>query len=443
VSAFGALFLPDAMREAVSGRAWLAAMLEAERALANAEAIAGVIPAHAAGPIADACRPERFDLDRLAEAGRGAGNPVEPLVRELTAAVGGEAAGYVHWGATSQDILDTAAMLVARRACGLVAEWAGALADRCAELAREHRTTPMAARTLLQQAVPTTFGLKAAGWLAGVAEGRERLVAVRAGRLQAQLGGAAGTLGALGERGPAVLGLFARQLELAEPALPWHTNRVSVAELGSALAVLAGAAAKVGRDVVLLSQTEVAEVAEGADGGSSTMPHKRNPIASTLAIACAVQAQAQAGVLVRGIEHEHERAAGAWHAEWEALSGALAYAGGAVAAAGGALEGLRVDAARMRANLEATSGLVMAESLAFALAPEHGRGEAQRIVAEAAREAADAGRTLRAAAEAGALPGLSPEAARAALDPAAYLEAAGALVDRALERYATRPGGPA
>jgi 3-carboxy-cis,cis-muconate cycloisomerase len=442
VSAFGPLFLPDAMREAVSGRAWLAAMLAAERALANAEAIAGVIPAHAAGPIADACRPERFDLDRLAEQGRGAGNPVEPLVRELTAAVGGEAAGYVHWGATSQDILDTAAMLVARRASGLAVEWAGALADRCAGLAREHRMTPMAARTLLQHAVPTTFGLKAAGWLAGVAEARERLVAVRAG-LRAQLGGAAGTLGALGDRGPAVLGLYARELELAEPALPWHTNRVGVAELGSALAVLAGAAAKVGRDVVLLSQTEVAEVAEGAGGGSSTMPHKRNPTASTLAIACAVQAQAQAGVLVRGLDQEHERAAGAWHAEWEALSGALAYAGGAVHAAGRALEGLRVDAARMRANLDATGGLVMAESLAFALAPVHGRGEAQRIVAEAAREAAEAGRNLREAAESGAVPGLSSGAARAALDPAAHLKAAGALVDRALERYATRPGGSA
>jgi 3-carboxy-cis,cis-muconate cycloisomerase len=292
----------------------------------------------------------------------------------------------------------------------------------------------MVARTLLQQAVPTTFGLRAAGWLVGVAEGRARLAEVRHGRLQAQLGGAAGTLGVLGADGPAVLARYARELELVEPALPWHTNRASVTELGGALAGLATAAAKVARDVVLLSQTEVGEVAEGAGGGSSTMPHKRNPAASAMAIACAAHAAAEADLLMRVGVQELDRAAGAWQAEWDAVCGALAHAGGAVDAAARALEGLRVDTDRMLANLEGGGGRAMAEALAFALTPEHGRAAAQAIVGDAIRDAEATGMTLRDLAESGGLPGLSADAARRALDPEASLAAAGALVDRALAR---------
>ncbi len=258
---FDAIFVPAPLRAAVSDRAWFEAMLEAERALANAEAIVGVIPAHLAGPIAEACVVERFDVEAIVASGRSAGNPAEPLVRALRAAVGGEAAGFVHFGATSQDIVDSAAMLVSRRAVELILEELDGLAAACAALAEAHRETPMAARTLLRQAVPTTFGLKAAGWLAALMTAREH---VWGARLPAQLGGAAGTLAALGPDGLAVSRQFAEELDLIEPELPWHTDRSRIAVLGSALAVCAGVCAKIGLDVALLGQTEVGEVREPA-----------------------------------------------------------------------------------------------------------------------------------------------------------------------------------
>ena len=339
-------------------------MLRAERALAAAESLAGVIPTGAAAAIAAACEPGLYDVERLCEEGRGVGNPAEPLVRALRGRVGGEDARYVHYGATSQDVLDTAAMLVARNALGLIAEELDGAGAECARLAEQHRTTPMAARTLLQQAVPTTFGYKAAGWLAGLLEARERLQGLR---LPAQLGGAAGTLAALGERGPDVLARFAAELELAEPLVPWHTRRTPVAELAAALGLAAAAAGKIGLDVVLLAQTEVGEVREAAGGGSSTMPHKRNPVRAVLARACARGARAHVAVLVAG-EYEHERAAGAWHAEWGALSDALALTGGALAAARECLAGLEVDTARMRENM---SDELYSEQRAFGLSGDY------------------------------------------------------------------------
>ena len=342
--------------EGFSDGAWLQALLDVERALAAAQARAGLIPADAAEAIAEACRAERFDAPAIAAAGRGPGNPVEPLVRALREAVGGNAAEHVHHGATSQDILDTAAMLVSRAALGVILESLDQLCGECAHLAAAHRSTPMIARTLLQQAVPTTFGLKVAGWLLGLAESRQALLRIRAERLAVQLGGAAGTLAGLKQQGPEVAGLLAQELGLVEPPAPWHTNRARIAELGSALGIAAGAAAKVGLDIGLLSQNEVGEVSEAEGGSSSTMPHKRNPIGSVLAVACARQAQAQAGVLLGSLAQEHERAFGAWHAEWLGLTGALCYSGGAVDAAGRAVAGLDVHEDRMRANLEA-SGL--------------------------------------------------------------------------------------
>ena len=356
VTPFSAIFVPEELREAVSDRAWLQGMLDAESALAKAGAAVGLVPEDAAARIGEACRAELYDAARLAGDGRAVGNPAEPLVRELRSAAGDEAADYVHLGATSQDIVDTAAMLVSRRAVALVLAELDRLAGGCAALARAHRSTPMAARTLLQQAVPTTFGLKAAGWLVSVLEARARLAAVRDERLAAQLGGAAGTLAALGDEAPEVVRLYAEELGLAEPVLPWHTNRQRLAELGAALDGAAGAAAKIGRDIVLLAQSEVGEVAEAPGGRSSTMPQKRNPVRSTLAVACARLAHAHAGVLLGGLAHEHERAVGGWHAEWEALSGALAFAGGSAAAAADAVTGLEVDAERMRANLDAGGG---------------------------------------------------------------------------------------
>lgn len=436
---FERLFVPEEVREEVSERAWLRAMLDAERALARAESLAGVIPAEAAAAIAERCDPEGFDAGALAEEGRLVGNPVEPLVHALRARVGGEAADYVHWGATSQDILDTAAMLVAARALERVLCDADAVAARCAELAERYRGAPMAARTLLQQAVPTTFGLKAAGWLVAVLEARGRLRTIRRERLAAELGGAAGTLGALGPEGLEVVCLFAGELGLQEPSLPWHTNRTRVAELGSALAVLSSVAAKIGLDIVLLSQTEIGEVAEPHGerrGGSSTMPHKRNPAGSVRAIACAARARAAAGELTAAVVQEHERAAGAWQTEWGALSDALAFAGGAVSAIRDVLVGLEVDTERMRANLDG-SRLLGAEQVSFALTPHLGRAEAQAVVRAACDRAVGSQRSLRdeLLADDRVTAHLQARELDAALDPQAALTVVDALVDRALRLY--------
>ncbi len=374
MSAFEALFVPAGLRAAVSGRAWLEGMLASERALARAAAAAGLVPAAAAAEIEAACDPARFDFSQLLEDGRTAGNPVEPLVRALAASVGDDVSRHVHRGATSQDILDTAAMLVARRALQLVLDEADRVVAACAALAREHRSTPMAARTLLQQAVPTTFGLKAAGWLIGVAEARALLAEIAEERLAAQLGGAAGTLSGFGDEGIRVLELYAEELDLAVPALPWHTNRARIAALGGALDIAAGAAAKIALDVA----------APRADGGrrdlrrrgrvSSTMPQKRNPVGAALARASARLAAAHASVLTDALDHEHERAAGAWHAEWDALSGALAHTGGAL----GRDRGRRSRHSRCIPNgcartSSSSGGLVLAERVAFRLLDRLGR----------------------------------------------------------------------
>lgn len=431
---FAPLFVPDGLRAAVSGSAWLEAMLEVERALASAGRVAGLVPADAAGVIVAACDPGAFDVEALAAEGRSVASPAEPLVRALRARVGGAAEQYVHAGATSQDVMDTAAMLVARRALGLVLAELDRVAAACARLAGAHGRTPIAGRTLLQHAVPTTFGLKAAGWLDGALDARSALLRARDERLAAQLGGAAGTLAAYGDRGVDMLEAFAREVGLPAPDVPWHTVRARVVELGAALGLAAGVASAVALDVVLLAQTEVAEVAESTAGGSSAMPHKRNPAAAVLARAAARQAAAHAGVLTGSLEQEHERAAGAWQAEWDALSGALAYAGGAAAALATSLEGLHVDAGRMRANLDLTGGLVTSERVAALLAEHVGRQVAHERVGAAAARAA-AGEPFRAALLDVAGDVLTDAELDAALDPATYLGSAEALVDRALARY--------
>jgi 3-carboxy-cis,cis-muconate cycloisomerase len=349
LTTFGPILVPAAFAEAVSDAAWFAAMLDAERALANAESQLGVIPAGVAAAIAEQCEPDRFDLADLLDQARSAGNPAEPLVRAVRARVGDDIARWVHFGATSQDVVDTAAMLVARDSVRLLAAELDRAAAACAGLAEAHRDTPMAGRTLLQQAVPTTFGAKAAGWLVALVSPLEEL---RSYHFLAQLGGAAGTLAALGGRGPEVVQAYAAELALHAPTLPWHSLRRPWSTLGALLDEAAGACAKIGLDVILLAQTEVREVAETGGGGSSTMPHKRNPVRGTRARACARLVHANASVLA-ATEHEHERAAGAWHAEWTALSEALAHAGGAAAAIRECLEGLEVDPARMRENMHA------------------------------------------------------------------------------------------
>ena len=435
MTTFGPLFVPEELLDAVSGRAWLEAMLEFESALARAEASAGIVPADAATAIAEKCRGELYDFRDLLERGRSVGSPPEPLVQALRDAVGGDAARYVHWGATSQDVMDTASMLVARRALDLILAELDGLAAALAALAESHRATPMVARTLLQQALPTTFGFKVAGWLVALLESRSGLEAVRTRRLAVQLGGAVGTLAAIGERGPDVLRLLADELGLLEPVLPWHTNRTRIAELGAALATTAGVLGKVGLDVVLMAQTEVGELREGANGGSSTLPHKRNPVSSTLARACAELVHGYDSVLSASLAQEHERAAGAWHAEWEALSGALAYTGGATHAIAAAIGSLEIDAERMRANLEATGGLVVAERVSFLLAERYGRAEGHAIVRDAARRAAERGVSFEDELRADDRVDLPSEELADALDPLTYLGSAEAFVDRALELY--------
>ena len=442
MTGFGPLFVPGELLDAVSGRAWLGGMLAFERALAEVEGRLGVIPVDAAEEIAQACRPELYDFDELLVRGRSVGSPPEPLVRALRDEVGDEAARYVHWGATSQDVMDTASMLVTRSALDLVLADLDRVATAVAALAETHRSTPMAARTILQQAVPTTFGLKSAGWLVAVLDARDPLVAYRRDRLAVQLGGAAGTLAPLGERGPEVVRLVADELDLAEPVLPWHTNRTRIAELGAALSTTAGVLAKIGLDVVLLAQTEVAEVSEGTGGGgSSTLPHKRNPIESTLARACARLVAGYASVLASGLDQEHERAAGAWHAEWEALTGALAYTGAAAHATAAVVSSLEVDTARMRANLDATNGLVLAERISFVLAERHGRAAGHEIAREAAERMRSSGRSFAEELSADDRLGLAPEELATVLDPTTYLGSAEAFVDRALERYRTAGAG--
>jgi 3-carboxy-cis,cis-muconate cycloisomerase len=338
---FDAIFVPDEMLAAVSDRAWLEAMLAAEAALARAQARLGLIPAEAAHEVAEDCRSERYDLDELVREARSAGNPVPALVRRARSE-------WFHQGATSQDIVDSAAMLVSRRAVTLIRADLDGVAAACAAFAEEHRETPMAGRTLMQRAEPTTFGLKAAGWLDAVLDA---LDALGSAQLAAQLGGAAGTLASMGGHGPEILREFASELDLAEPTLPWHAHRGRIARLTAGLSQTVGALGKIALDVELLAQTEVAEVSSGS-GESSSMPHKRNPVEAIRVRACASRAQAAAGLLMRGVaEHEHERAAGAWHAEWAPLSEALACTGGAAAAAREMLDGLELHPDRMRENL--------------------------------------------------------------------------------------------
>lgn len=354
---FGPSLTTPEMADAVSDEAWLAAMLRFEAALAAAQAKVGAVPLDAATAIRAACEGTRFDVATIGREAVASATPVVPLVDALRRAVGPTAAEFVHRGATSQDVIDTAMMLVSRDGLDLlIADLAG-LASRCAALAKRHRTTPMAGRTLLTQARPITFGFKAATWLVGVIEARDRLVEIRRGRLAVQLGGAVGTRDAFGPAGTDLQAQIASELGLSEALpLPWQSNRGRVAEIGSALAIAAGAAAKIALDVILLSQTEVGELSEASPGRSSAMPEKRNPAHSVLARAAFAGAIPQVTVLIAAIAGEHERSAGAWQSEWPALSETFRLTAGAVARASDAITDLVVDEKRMLANLGPGTG---------------------------------------------------------------------------------------
>jgi 3-carboxy-cis,cis-muconate cycloisomerase len=338
----------------VSDASYLQAMLDVEAALARAEAQTGLIPIEHEEAIAAACQAGRFDVSELGRAAAAAGNPVVPLVEQLRDAVGGEAAASVHAGATSQDIIDTATMLVARGALAAIAADLDAAGDAAARLATEHAQNVLSGRTLLQQALPTTFGAKAAGWVAGLDDAADLLSSVRDRRLAVQLGGGVGTLAAFHPHGAAVTRLLAEELGLPAPDLPWHSNRSRIGELAGALGVTAGALAKPARDVTLLAQTEIGEVREGVPGrgGSSAMPHKHNPVAAIATLANTMQAPGLvASVLAATSGHEHERAAGAWHAEWHPLRELFTAVGSAAAWLADCLTHLEVDPGRMRANI--------------------------------------------------------------------------------------------
>ncbi len=333
---FGAVEARGAVAQATSDRAWLQAMLDFEAGLARVHARAKLLTDAESAAIVAACDADRFDVAEIGAGAAEIGNPAGPIVKAL------REIGPAHQGATSQDALDTATMLVAKRALVPLLDDLDGAAGAAAGLAREHRDTLMAGRTLLQQAEPITFGLKAAGWMRGLDRAAARL---RAFRPAAQLGGAAGT----GD--PRIRSALAAELGLHDPLLSWHTERTAIGELASSLAIAAGAAGKVARDITLLAQTEVMEVREAAPGGSTAMAHKQNPVAAIAALACASQAPGLTATLLASMVQEHERAAGAWHAEWKPLSDLLTLTGGAAAWLRTSLEGLQVDPERMRANL--------------------------------------------------------------------------------------------
>lgn len=424
---------------ATGDRAFLQAMLDAEAALTRAQSVCGLAPAGAARAVTAAADADRFDVRDLALRARSGGNPVIPLVADLSAAVAKDVRPYVHRGATSQDILDTAAMLVAARTLKLVIDDLRRTAGTLEELSAAHRDTPMPGRTLTQHAVPITFGLKAAGWRSLVLDARDRLGAVRES-LPVQLGGAAGTLAAFGAYSPdgrsdaglPLVAAYARELGLAEPLLPWHTLRTPIADLAGALAFTAGALGKAAADVLVLSRTEIAEVAEGRGGGSSAMPHKANPVRATLIAAAARRAPGAAATLYGSLAAEDERPAGAWHAEWEPLRDLLRLVGGAACDAAALADGLRVLPAAMRAHLPVTGGLIVSERLAAVAAGRVGRARAGEILAEAAGRARDEDRSL--ADVLAGEPAFTGLDLAGLTDPAQYTGAAGPLTDRALER---------
>jgi 3-carboxy-cis,cis-muconate cycloisomerase len=440
VGLFDAVLARGGVRDATSDAAWLRALLDVEAALARATAAAGLIDADDAAAITAACDAIELDAAVIGTGAAATGNPVVPLVRALTAAVDGPAAAHVHRGATSQDILDTAAMLVAARSLAPLLEDLCAAADAAADLARRYRDTPAAGRTLLQHAVPVTFGLKAAEWLSGLDDAIARLDTVHRDRLAVQLGGAAGTLASLGDRGLDVVGHLARELYLAEPVVPWHTIRTRPAELAAALGTAAGVCGKVSRDVILLAQTEVGEVTEDAGdrGGSSTMPHKHNPIAAISAAAAAGRAPGLVATLLSAMPQEHERAAGAWHTEWLPFIDLLRTTGSAAAWLRDCLTHLHVDTDQVRANLDMTAGLAQAERVATALAGALGRLEAHELVSRASGTAVRTGRPLLdvLSEEPDVTAHLATEQLRMLLDPAHATGNAGRLVDRALAHHA-------
>jgi 3-carboxy-cis,cis-muconate cycloisomerase len=437
------LFRSESVGRIFSDDTRLQRMLDFEAALARAEARMGVIPEAAARTIAAQCRVEKIDFADLARAAADAGNLAIPLVQQLTALVKNvspEAAHYVHWGATSQDVIDTGLMLQVRDALSSMQASVDRLCDLLATLADRHRKTPMVARTWMQHAVPSVFGFKVAGWLDAMLRNRLRLDALSREGLALQFGGAAGTLAALGDRGLTVSQAVAEDLRLALPDLPWHVQRDRIAEIATTLAMCTGTLGKIARDIALQSQTEVGELAEpekAGRGGSSTMPHKRNPVDTAIILAVAVQVPGLTATLLSAMQQEHERGLGNWHAEWEILPEIFRLTASALERTVTVMDGLEVHADRMLENLEQTQGLIFAEAASMALAAHVGKPEAHKILEEACRKAVSERKHLRAvlAAEPKLNGKLSSEAAARIFDPRAYTGEAERFIDRVLATH--------
>ena len=419
------------------------AMLDVEVALAEALAEVGVIPVSSVPPIRAAARAEQYDINLLTEEAVEAGNILIPLVRQLTrrvASIDALASGHVHWAATSQDVMDTALLLQLRAAVADIARSVARAADGAAKLADRHAATPIAGRTWLQQATPTTFGARAATWLDALARARLRLKMSMDAALDLQFGGATGTLSSLGSDGPAVAQSFATRLQLRVADIPWHTERTRVVGVACALGITCGSLGKIGRDIALLAQTEVGEVSEPASsgrGGSSSMPHKRNPVASATAAAAAVQAPGLVATMLSAMPQEHERGLGGWQAEWDTLPALVNLTSRSAQAMAGVLPHLVVDEARMRNNLDAAGGVARAEGLVAALAPHLGRRDAMALVERVCQRVTTEGMSLHeaATAEPQVREYLHPDQIASALDPARFQGSTRAFIDRVLQRW--------
>ncbi|MDO7928109.1 3-carboxy-cis,cis-muconate cycloisomerase [Pseudomonas sp. KFB-139] len=440
---FDAYFTQSRMREVFSDAGRVQGMLDFEAALARAQAQVGLIPGEVVADIGESCRAELFDFDALAIAIGNAGNSAIPLVKVLGKQIAlrnPEAERYVHMGATSQDVMDTGLVLQVRRAIDLLERDLEQLADALAEQAKRHAQTPLAGRTWLQQATPVTLGMKIAGWLGAVTRHRQRLDEIKPRLLCLQFGGASGSLAALGDRAFAVAEALAGELQLSVPEQPWHTQRDRLVEFASLLGMIAGSLGKVGRDISLLMQTEVGEVFEPAaagKGGSSTMPHKRNPVGAAVMIGAATRAPGLVATMFAAMPQEHERSLGLWHAEWETLPELCCLVSGSLQQALQVVPGLEVDEPRMLANLDSTRGLVLAEAVSIALAQRIGRDAAHHLVEQNCRRAVQQGVHLRQVLgeDPQVSAQLSSQELDRLLDPAHYLGQARLWVERAVAEH--------
>jgi 3-carboxy-cis,cis-muconate cycloisomerase len=440
---FDAYFTQPAMRAVFSDQGRLQGMLDFEAALARAEATIGLIPQELVGDIEAACRAEFFNVDELAVAIGNAGNSAIPLVKALgkeVCARNATAERYVHMGATSQDVMDSGLVLQLRSAIDLLERDLTGLAHMLAEQAQRHATTPLAGRTWLQQATPVTLGTKLGGWLGSITRHRQRLIEIKPRLLCLQFGGASGSLAALGDQGFAVAEKLAGELNLNLPDQPWHTQRDRLVEFASLLGMIAGSLGKVGRDLSLLMQTEVGEVFEPASpgkGGSSTMPHKRNPVGAAVMIAAATRAPGLVATMFAAMPQEHERSLGLWHAEWETLPELCCLVSGSLQQALQVVPGLEVDAERMVQNLDLTRGLVMAEAVSIALAQRIGRDAAHHLIEQCCRSAVEQGAHLRQVldAEQQVTAQLSGEELNRLLSPDHYLGQSLRWVQRAVSEH--------